>query len=202
MSVLLNGESVPAEGAPDAAEALRRRVRSMRLVPTRLRLDGREVPLDALATLTGEHASVELEATGLEAAVERAYGDAARCLDSLRDSVESACESLLLGRVREGMDAFGALCRGLDAFFRLLLPLDALTDTPAGQGWTPDLERFRPLLEGTSEALAQRDWVLVNDSLRYEWAPALRLCRDRIGEAREAALRRAAGAQAVAEARP
>jgi hypothetical protein len=189
VNLTLDGERVDGADSAQGLEMMRDLLRRRRLVPTRLKVDGREVELELLAGLEGKETAVELDTVSLEAAVDKAYADAQAQLPLLEQALESCCDSLMLGRVKEAMLGVSDVCRGLDSFFSLMRPLEALVGVGPPDSWDRAADEMKPLLLATQDALEQKDWVLVGDQLRYEWSPYLRRCGERLPRARAEAAR-------------
>jgi hypothetical protein len=192
MTVILDGETMEGATGAESLARMREALRLRRRVPARLKVDGSERGLDQLGALGGKERTVELETQTLLAAAAAAYTEATDYLPRVEKAAESCSDSLMMGRVKEAMAGISGICQGVAWFFSLLQPLDALVGVDPVDGWRREAEEFKPLLLATEDAIAQQDWMLLSDQLRYEWSPRLRLWTERLPRARAEAARLAA----------
>jgi hypothetical protein len=189
MEMILDGEPVAGSDAKEQWTLARGLIRSRRRVPSRLTVDSKDLGLEWVGTAGAAGTRVELETLALSAAAEQAYSAAAAHLDVLSGAIQRCSDLLLLGKVREAMTDFAAVCSGVSTFFAAVIPLDTLLGVDACGRWSVEMEATRPMLDAAREAIIQQDWVLVGDQLRFAWSPKFKQWRERIPAARAEAAR-------------
>lgn len=190
MQIYLDGTEMQGEGA-DSVAGLRAAVRTRRRVPTVLRLDGREAPVALLASLDETAgARLDLETVGMGEAAVQAFAAAQDYMPKVCSGLDHCCEQITVGKVGEAMADFGRVCQGVSWFFQLVGSLGELLGPQVpGGAWDEEARDLKELLLKTEDAIAQQDWVLVGDQLRYEWSPRLHAWSSRLPQAQAEAIR-------------
>jgi len=183
MNVILDGVALEGANGVERLNTLKARLKAGHRIPARLKVDGYEAGLERLNGLNDSDSTVELETRTLSEVAANAYAEAEDYLPRLEAAVERCSDILVVGKIREAMDTIAGVCRGVSWLFGLLEPLDALVGRSAAAGWSAEAEELKPLLLATEDAIAQQDWILVSDQLRYEWAPRLRGWKESLSRA-------------------
>lgn len=155
-----------------------------------LSVDGRVIEVDGIETL--EEVSldgvreVELRTRGVLEVARESLDSSADYAGLVRDALSETAQLLRAGRIEDGNRLFADV---LDALNVLVFAV-----TSAGRVLRADAEllhelepELRPWLEAASDALEQRDWLRLADTLEYELRPRLAEWPERIRSLRAGA---------------